>query len=321
MSAYGHQMEREYSIQSLSSRGGSEMGSRYVVESGIYMTNFAATIFIAALVTVGVLLITLLIALTVMLQSCESKSAGIIEMSKSRDDYSYCKIFALHAELNRLDADYFPAVCKNVAIQYIKEGQYTRDLNTTMSLAENYFSIVRPLDDGLDMVLMDVDDLLPSNCHYTDPLLPWLKQYGCNDCIEEAIHLKHNIILKLYLKLQAAGWPLILISRKPEKQCNLTIKHLISAGYTGWSSLIMRLDDEMQMDSREYFSRRRTEMQKEGIRIMSVVSSQMDALSGPCLGKRIFKLPNPFYYNIDGYIESTDTLQQNLAGKQKQSYF
>ncbi|KAA8534115.1 hypothetical protein F0562_031692 [Nyssa sinensis] len=288
---------------------------------GIYITNFAATIFIAALVTVGVLLITLLIALTVMLQSCQNKNAGVIEMWKSSDDYSYCKIFALHAELNRLDADYFPAICKAVAIHYIKEGQYMRDLNTTMLVSENYFSIVRPLDDGLDIVLMDVDDLLPSNPHHSDPLLPRLKQYGCNDCIEEAIYQKHKFILKLYLKLQSAGWPLILISRKPEKQRNSTIKYLIAAGYTGWSSLIMRLDDEMQMDSREYFSRRRTEMQNAGFRIRSVVSSQMDALSGPCLGKRIFKLPNPFYYNIEDYIESRDTPHQNLAGKQKGSYF
>ncbi|XP_059666369.1 uncharacterized protein At2g39920 [Cornus florida] len=316
MSAYGHQMERQYSTQSLSSRAGSEMGSRYIVESGFYMSSWAATIFIAALVTAAVLLITLLVTLTVMLQSCQSKNSGNIEIWKSNDDYHFCKSFSLHAELNRLDADYHPALCKAAAIRYIKEGEYTRDLNSTMWLVENYFSGVRPLDDGLDMVLMDVDDFFPSKSQYSEPLQPRLNQYGCSDCFEEALHLKLMFILKLYMKLQAAGWPLILISREPERQRNVTIKYLVSSGYVNWSSLIMRVDDEMQMDTFEYFSRRRTELQKEGFRVMTVFSSQMDALTGPCLGKRVFKIPNPIYYNVEHRVERTKLLKQNLAGEQ-----
>ncbi|CAL5363755.1 unnamed protein product [Camellia sinensis] len=247
VSAYAHQMEREYSNRSLSSRGGSEIGSHYVVEAGFYMTSFAATLFLAALVTCGVLLVTLLIALTVMLQSCESRNAGIVEISKANENYNYCKIFSLHAELNSLDVDQFPEICRITAVQYIKEGQYAKDLNLTMGVAENYFNGVRPLEDGLDMVLMDIDDFLPLTSHCTDPLQ----------------------------------------SRKPEKQRNATIEYLISAGYGGWSSLVMRLEDEMQMDSREYFSRLRNSLQKQSCRITAVISSQMDALTGPYSGNRI----------------------------------
>lgn len=308
MSAYAHQMEREYSTQSLSSsRGGSDMGSHYVVESGIYMTSFAATIFIGALTTIGVLLITLLIALVVMLQSCQIERSGAVDSSKSSDYYSYCKIFTLHAEINSLEVNEFPSVCKDFAIQYIKEGQYAKDFKFTMWLAEKYFSTVTPLGDGLDALLLDIDDFHSSNPLYNN--LYRFDQNGCNECIEETKDLKHKLILRFCMKLQAGGWSLILLSRKPEKQRNATIEHLTTAGYGNWSSLIMRSDDEMQMDTHEYFSRQRGVIQKEGFRITAVISGHMDALTGPSLGKRIFKLPNPMYYKFDDHIESANLLK------------
>lgn len=58
----------------------------------------------------------------------------------------------------------------------------------------------------------------------------------------------------------------------------------------------------MHVDSCEYFSRRRAVMQKDGFRIAGVISSRMDALTGPYLGKRIFKLPNALYYNLERQI-------------------
>lgn len=127
------------------------------------MTSFAATIFIAALVTVGVLLITLLITLTVMLQSCQSKSTGVVQLGKSSVEFDYCKVFALHAELNGLGADEVPTVCKAYIIQYVKEGQYHHELQFTMQLAESYLSTLVPNEDGLDVVLMDIDDIFSAN--------------------------------------------------------------------------------------------------------------------------------------------------------------
>lgn len=152
-------------FQPLSFSLGTELGSHY--ESGFYMTSFAATIFIGALVAVGILLITLLIALTVMLQSCQSKSSGVVEVWKTSDDYNDCKAFALYAELNSLQADEFPSFCRISAIQYIRAGQYARDLNSTMWLVQNYFSSITPQNDGLDVVLVDIDDILTSNPHQT----------------------------------------------------------------------------------------------------------------------------------------------------------
>ena len=130
------------------------------------MTSFAAVIFIASLVTAGVLLITLLISLTIMLQSCQSKSSGgVIELQNMNDYYSYCKVYSLHAELNNLEGYYLPNICRGLAIHYVKEGQYARDLELTKSMIDDYFSRVRPSDDGLDAVLMDIDNIFPPNPH------------------------------------------------------------------------------------------------------------------------------------------------------------
>ncbi|KAM7271440.1 hypothetical protein ACFE04_030654 [Oxalis oulophora] len=271
MSAYAHQMEREFSAQSLSSRSDSEMGSRYVFESGFYITSMAATIFIGGLVTTGVLLITLLVALTVMLQSCQSKSSGLVELKPfSGDHYNYCQIFAQHAEINNLKPDDFPSICRD---SDFRRRQYTRDLNTSMSLIENYFNGITPSDDGLDIALLDIDDIPASSFQFTDVLMT------PSNLVEEANYLKQMQTLKLYERLQASGWSLILFSRKPERQRNATRKHLVSAGYNSWSSLIMRMENEMQIETQEYFARRRALLEKEGSRIVSVISGRMDAIT------------------------------------------
>ncbi|KAG6760141.1 hypothetical protein POTOM_036642 [Populus tomentosa] len=309
MSTYAHQMEREFSAQSLSSRGVSEMGSHYVAESGFYMTSFAATIFIASLVTVGVLMTTLLVSQAVMLQSCQDRSKGVIEIQKLSHDYNYCKMFALHAELNSLGPDDFPSMCTSLAVQHNKGGAYERDLNASLLMIERYFDSLLPLHDGLDVVLMDIDDIFPSNIRYTSLLMNRVRDNGCIGCFQEEKHLKQILCLSLYTKLQASGWSLILLSRKLEKQRNATIQHLISAGYRGWSSMIMRSDNEIEIDSREYFSRRTVAMQKAGFRISGVISSQMDALTSASLRHRVFKLPNPVYYNFEHHTGNSRVLE------------
>lgn len=127
------------------------------------MTSFTATIFVGSLVSLGVLLITLLIFMVIMLQSCQSKSTGVIELLNMHDYYSYCRVHSLHVELNNLEGYDLPNFCKDLAIHYIKGGQYARDLNLTVSMIDYYFKSVRPSDDGLDVVLMDIDDIVPQN--------------------------------------------------------------------------------------------------------------------------------------------------------------
>ncbi|KAJ0987856.1 hypothetical protein J5N97_006212 [Dioscorea zingiberensis] len=294
MSTYPDQMEPGDSSHSLLSERRSEMGSRYVVESGVYMSSFAATIFIAALVTIGVLLLTLLVALTVMLESCQSRNAGIIEQVKTSDKDGYCNVFAFHAELNNLEADKFPATCLAHAFKYIEEGGYLQDLNLTVQLAESYFSTLTPEGDGSGVILVDVDDVLLSDITYDGSSAQnWSKM------VEAMKHLARSLVLELHLKLQTRGWFLIPFTRRHMKHYNSTIPCLKSVGYRGYSSLIMRSDDEVAMENWRFFSERRVRLHNQGIRIVSVISSQMDALIGPCMGQRNFKLANPVHYKME----------------------
>ncbi|CAK8561229.1 unnamed protein product [Lathyrus sativus] len=167
MSAYGHQMEHAYSIRSLSAA--SDMGSSFMLESGFYITSFSTAIFIAGFAALGLLLITLLVSMAMMLQSCQNNSAGIQELRNVNDDYSYCKVHSLHAKFNHLEEHNVPEICKDLAVQYIKGGRYARDLDLTKSVIEEYFTGVKPSHDGFYVVLIDIDGIFPL-CPLTDNL-------------------------------------------------------------------------------------------------------------------------------------------------------
>lgn len=44
------------------------------------------------------------------------------------------------------------------------------------------------------------------------------------------------------MDLKDAGWTIILLSREPGTQRNVTTYHLLSVGFRGWSSLMMRYE-------------------------------------------------------------------------------
>ncbi|KAG9453871.1 hypothetical protein H6P81_006775 [Aristolochia fimbriata] len=263
MSFYANQMQRGNSIQSISSREGSAMGSDYVVESGFYITSFAATVFLAALATVGVSLITVMVALTVMLQSCQNKSAGLVQLEKANKDYTYCKVFVVQAEINGFGVDQFPESCKGHAIQYLEEGQYLRDLNLTIEMANDYFRGVKPRFDGLDVIMMDIDDIFASGLAHDNYEYQHRFNLGQLDKQADAVkHELHRALLALHMTLQADGWSLAFFTLKSEEERANIVRTLSSAGYGGWSSLIMRSDDERLIESWNYLSTRRGELHK-----------------------------------------------------------
>ncbi|KAL2333330.1 hypothetical protein Fmac_014543 [Flemingia macrophylla] len=290
MSAYAHQMEQQYSARGLSDD--SDTGSHYELESGFYMKSFTATIFVASLVILGVLLITLVISLVIMLQSCQSKATGVIELLNINDYYSYCRPYSLHAEINNLEGYNLPKICRDLAVHYIKGGQYSRDLDLTMSVVDDFFKRVRPSEDGLDVVLMDIDDIFPRNSYSSNSFLRYYNDSTSN-CIEEAKNVKLMFASKLYMYLQTGGWSIILLSREPGANRNIIINHLVSAGFRNWSALMMRAEDSDPIKGYEYFSVQRNVIKKRGFRIKCIISSHMDAITIPETRVRNFLLPDP----------------------------
>lgn len=141
------------------------MGSRYTSEAGVYMSAFAATVLVSGLVTVGISVLSLLVAFAVMLNSCERQNSGVLEMCQNTQSYDHCRNLALHAELNSLSEYPFPAICTDINTWYVEKGQYEKDLNITVAIVEEFFSSTRPQDDGRDVVLMDADDFLTSDAN------------------------------------------------------------------------------------------------------------------------------------------------------------
>ncbi|RDX94741.1 hypothetical protein CR513_22850, partial [Mucuna pruriens] len=291
MSAYAHQMEQQYSATSL--LDDSETGSHYELESGFYMKSFTATIFVASLVTLGVLLITLVISLVIMLQSCQSKSTGVIELLSINDYYSNCRMYSLHAELNNLEGYNLPRICRDLVVHYIKGGQYARDLDLTMSVIDDYLKSVTPSEDGLDVVLMDIDDVFPRN-PYSSNFFHRFYNDSTSNCIKDAKKVKLMFVLRLYMYLQTGGWPIILLSRGPGTHRNVTINRLVSAGFRSWSALMLRAEDS-DPTRYELLSRQRNVIKEKGFRIKSIISSHMDAMTVPDSGMRFFLLPDPLY--------------------------
>ncbi|KAK4783985.1 hypothetical protein SAY86_018353 [Trapa natans] len=294
MSAYAQQMEREFSGRILPDRENSEVASSIdSMESGFYMTAFATTVFIASFISIGILLVSLLIALTVMLQSCESKNAGIIEVKRSSNgDHDVCRIFELHAELNPHEEINYPSACRDLGLLYVREGQYEKDLNISIVIVEDHFTDIQPLGDDLDLILLDVDSMLfPSSSRRTE-------QDDSAGYMNEANSLRERLILKLYLKLQASGWSMVLVTRGLERERNAITNRLVSAGFRNWYSLIMRFNDEEQMSSQEYFHRRIEYLRNTGFRVRGTISNQMDALTSSWSGGPVFKIPNPVYERL-----------------------
>ncbi|KAL5072452.1 hypothetical protein RYX36_011436 [Vicia faba] len=230
-------IEEEHVAPKVEKVNDTDTSSHYGLDSGFYMSSFTATIFVVSLVTLGVLLITLLVSLVIMLQSCQSKSTGVIELVNMNNYYSYCRVYSLHAEINRLERYDLPNICRDLTIHYIKGGHYAKELNLIVSMIDDYFKNLRPSDNGLDVVLLDIDDIVPPNSYQR------FHRDGISNCVKEAKHVKLMFVLRLYMNLQTDGWPIILVSREPETYQNVTINHLVSAGFRGWSSLMMRYSD------------------------------------------------------------------------------
>ncbi|KAJ6311853.1 hypothetical protein OIU77_013579 [Salix suchowensis] len=106
----------------------------------------------------------------------------------------------LHAELNNMGPDDFPSMCTNVAFQHIKGGEYERDLNASLLIIERYFDSLLPLGDGLDAVLMDIDDIFPSNIHYASLLMNRVHDNGCIDCFSRGKASEANTVSRFIHK-------------------------------------------------------------------------------------------------------------------------
>lgn len=303
-STLNNQYEPQESSQSLLSGRGSGMysSSRYLQldDSGVYLTSLAVTVLISAIAIIGILLFTLVITLAILLASCQSKPDVVVKDGTGPEmGVDVCRSIILNFELNNIQGNnVFPSMCEEYVFQYMTRGQYVTDVNGAIEAAENCLISAIVNGDGSDTVILDIDETALSNFPYFSTFQHRSmlhKVDAWNHWVEEAKSPPLVPTLKLYQKLQNHGVALIFLSGRHENQRDSTVENLLHAGYSGWTMLIMRTKDEMQMNAQAYKSRHRLHLESKGLHVKGVIGDQWSDIRGPAVGNCTFKLPNPLY--------------------------
>ncbi|EFJ37727.1 hypothetical protein SELMODRAFT_139413 [Selaginella moellendorffii] len=311
MSSYGQRLEASESTQSLLSRRGSEFGNRYVQidDAGIYLSSLAVTILLSSVATIGILLFTLVVTLSVMLGSCQSQPmllhgswGEMIRAPPCRQEEARgnpCESFRLNAEMNNLQGWLLPRECSSYVGNYMVNGQYLLDVEAAVGAARSYLEAIAPGGDGLDAIVLDIDDTVLSNVPYYTEHQFGVEQYNVtawNEWVEQARAPPLRSMLSLYRQMVDANWSMIFITGRPEQQRNKTAENLFKAGFSDWMSLNLRFQNEVGTTAVNYKSSRRMHLERKGYRIRASIGDQWSDLIGPAAGNRTFKLPNPMYY-------------------------
>jgi len=242
----------------------------------------------AVMATIGIILFTLVVTLAVMLGKCQQPPVP-----------NTCRSFALNAELNNLQGWLLPKECENYVAEYVELGQYYTDYKVALDAARDYLSTLSAGPDHRDLIVLDIDETALSNIPYyqannygTDP---WNEKIW-NTWVNNASAPALEPMLSLYSDLQAQNWSFAFITGRPEEQRNVTAQNLLSAGYAGWSALVLRSPEETGLTAVEYKTAHRKELEAQGFRIWSSMGDQWSDITVESVGSRTFKLPNPMYY-------------------------
>ncbi|KAL2643312.1 hypothetical protein R1flu_010899 [Riccia fluitans] len=206
--------------------------------------------------------------------------------------------FIMNAEVNNLPGFKISPECKYQLAGYMEHGAGI-DFVGGMAGASDYLKTLEIRGDGLDVVVIGVDDTALSNLDFFRN-----HSYGGDEYSEavwnEWIYKKggksHPKLLELYNQITDAKVGVIFLSWRPESQRDVTAENLISEGYNrGWEDLILRSSEENALTNGEFKSQRRAELMVKGYRILFTVGDQWSDFSGPAKS-RFFKVPNPMYY-------------------------
>lgn len=192
-----------------------------------------------------------------------------------------------------------PVACAEYVKDYMTGRAYEIDLGRVANEAAIYARSVELSADGNDVWVFDVDETLLSN-------LPYYAEHGYGlevfdemefaKWVEKAMAPAIGSSLKLYEVVQSLGFKTFLLTGRSENQRSVTVENLINAGFQNWDKLILRGSNDHGKQATVYKSEKRSEMVKEGYRIVGNSGDQWSDLLGSEMSLRSFKLPNPMYY-------------------------
>ncbi|CAA2994928.1 acid phosphatase 1-like [Olea europaea subsp. europaea] len=161
----------------------------------------------------------------------------------------------MNVELHNIrDFEVVPEECVQYIGKYMTSTQYKVDSERTIDeCTVHMFTSCDFKKDGKDAWIFDIDDTLLSTVPYykknnfggrklnLTSLEEWMSQ-------GKAPALKHS--LRLFNELKGLGIKIILLSSRRECLRSATIDNLVDVGYHGWTSLILRGEDDEKTTSR-----------------------------------------------------------------------
>jgi acid phosphatase len=100
--------------------------------------------------------------------------------------------------------------------------------------------------------------------------------------------------LALFNAAKAAGVAVFFITGRPEDERDATARNLRSAGYEGWTGLVLKPLDLHTSSAADYKTPERARIEAQGYTIIANMGDQPSDLAGGH-AMRSFLLPNPFY--------------------------
>ncbi|KAF5732279.1 hypothetical protein HS088_TW18G00973 [Tripterygium wilfordii] len=212
----------------------------------------------------------------------------------------HCTSWRFATETNNLNPwKNVPSECAEYVKDYMMGRGYSADLERVSNESAFYAKSVELGGDGKDAWVFDIDETLLSN-------LPYYQEHGYGleifDPLQfdkwvekgEAFAIKPS--LTLYEEVLGLGLKVIFLTGRSEKHRSVTEENLINAGFLKWDKLILRGSDDKEKHATVYKSEKRSDMVKEGYRIVGNSGDQWSDLLGSAMSARSFKLPNPMYY-------------------------
>lgn len=181
---------------------------------------------------------------------------------------------------------------KDIVKDYYETGGYDKELDDVITDAKEKFDEVEFKENSV--VIFDIDETALNN-YGLAKLMDFGYVYDLNKKWNEEIEAPAIPQVKaLYEYLLNRGANIIFLTGRNYTEYDVTYNNLIQTGYTKFDTLITQREDELNLKSLEFKSKKRTELTEQGYQIVGTVGDQWTDLNGPYSGIQI-KIPNYLY--------------------------
>lgn len=185
---------------------------------------------------------------------------------------------------------------KDIVKDYYESGKFDEEMDAVIKDAKEKFDKfeVKKSAKGESVVVFDVDETALNNYGLAKQM-DFGYVYDLNKKWNEELKAPAIEQTKdLYFYLLNKGIKVIFLTGRNSSEYDVTYKNLLQAGYTGFDTLLTQREDEQDLKSMEFKSKKRVELTQKGYQIVGTVGDQWTDLNGPYSGIQI-KIPNYLY--------------------------